>query len=401
MTDPSMSGAPMSGPPMSGPMMPSGEPMPGYDYEMGMGTGEEGGEMCPYCGGGGCENCTKSLGGMLGGFYSRLKPYSEGGRCAPRWYDIAVDGLHWTRDEVSEFVPFTAFTRFGPIILSSDSLDYDRQPGLRFNSMIQLMPGISLEFTYFGMFSWTADASVRSPVGDELFSPYSQFGALIGVGSPFDESDQAQFHSLRSSTEIDNFELGIKKWRTGPNCRVQGSFRAGARYIYLIDDLNFFTLGRNVPVGLGTAPAGRSSTDVRTHNSLIGFQSGLDLWANIVPGVSVGTDLKAGIYGNHAKQNTHVFGSTTGGGTSADLRETSSNNDVAVVGEGNVTMIWKVNPNVTIRAGYTALYLDGVALAPENFNASNPFNNARTPAELDDNGHVFYHGGFGGFEWMW
>lgn len=394
MMDPSMAGQQMPGP-----MMPSGEPMPGYDYEMGMGM--DGGQMCPYCGGGGCGYCGGHGDGFFAGFFSCLKPYAEGGRCAPRWYDISVDGLHWTRDQVSEFVPFSAFTRFGPIILSSDSLDYDRQPGMRFSSMIQLMPGISLDFTYFGMFSWTADASISSPVGDELFSPYSQFGALVGVGQPFDESDQAQFHSLRSSTEIENFELGIKKWRTGPNCRFQGSFRAGARYIYLVDDLNFFTLGRNVPVGLGVAPAGRSSTDVRVHNSLIGFQSGFDLWTTLIPGISLGSDFKAGIYGNHAKQNTRVFGSTTAGGTSADVSETADNNDVAVVGEGNVMMIWKVNPNFTIRGGYTALYLDGVALAPENFNATNPFNNARTVNELDDNGYVFYHGGFAGFEWMW
>jgi hypothetical protein len=168
-----------------------------------------------------------------------------------------------------------------------------------------------------------------------------------------------------------------------------------------VDDLNFFTLGRNVPVGLGIAPAGQSSTDVRTHNSLVGFQSGLDLWANIVPGISVGAEGRAGIYGNHARQNTHVFGSTTAGGTSADLRETTNNADVAVVAEANVMFIYRVNPNATIRAGYSVLYIDGVALAAENFNAQNPFNNTRTVPELDDSGHLFYHGGFAGFEWMW
>jgi hypothetical protein len=337
----------------------------------------------------------------VGGFLSRLKPYAEGGRCAPRWYDIAVDALYWTRDEVSDFVPFTAFTRFGPTIMSSDDLEYDRQPGMRLSSSLQLLPGISLEFVYFGMFSWSADASVFSPVGDELFSPYSDFGALVGVGQPFDESDQAQFHSLRASTTIDNFELSVRKYWTGANCRLQGSIKSGARYVYLVDDLNFFTLGREVPVGLGTAPAGSSSTDVRAHNSLVGFQSGFDLWATIIPGVIVGTDMKAGVYGNHAKQNTRVFGSTTGGGTSADLLESSDNNDVAVIGEANVMFAWRVNPNCTLRAGYSALYVDGVALAPENFNTANPFNNTRTVAELDDNGHVFYHGGFAGFEWMW
>lgn len=379
-----------------GPMMSEEYPSDGYDM-----GGEGGG--CPYCGGGGCEYCGGGFGrhhGVLSGFLHGLLPYGEGGACAPRWYDIAVDGLYWTRDEVSEFVPFTAFTRLGPTIMSSDSLDYDYEPGMRFASRIQIHPGISLDFNYFGLFSWSANTSVSDPT-NELFSPYSQFGALVGVGLPFDESDQAQFHSLRVSSTIDNFELGVRKYWTGPNCRLQGSYQSGVRYIYLVDDLNFFTLGRNVPVGLGTAPAGQSNTDVRAHNSLIGWQATFDVWANIVPGVSVGMEGKGGVYGNQAKYNTSVTGSTTAGGTSADLFETNRNSDVAVVGEANLIFIYRVGPNVTLRAGYSALFIDGVALATENFNPNNPFNTVRTVLPVNTDGNVFYHGGFAGFEWMW
>lgn len=339
--------------------------------------------------------------GMVARGLQRLLPYSEGGACAPRWYDVTVDALYWTRDEVSEYVPFTAFTRFGPIVMSSDNLDYDRQPGLRAAVQLQLLPGVALDLGYTGMFSWAANTSVTSAVGDELFSPYSDFGALVGVGQPFDESDQARFHSLRASSTIDSFEISAKKSWTGPNCRLQGSYRSGVRYIYLVDDLNFYTLGRDVPIGLGVGPAGTSSTDIRTHNSLIGWQAGLDLWANIVPGISLGTDLRAGVYGNHAKYNTHVTGSTTAAGATADLRETATNNDIAVVGEANIMLVYRISPNWTLRGGYSALFLDGVALAPENFNSTNPFNNVRAVQELNDDGHVFYHGGFLGLEWMW
>jgi hypothetical protein len=356
---------------------------------------------CHHCGGMGCGFCSRHGNGLLGGFMCGLLPYTEGGSCAPRWYDIAVDGLYWTRDEVSSFVPFTAFTRFGPIIMSSDSVDYEHRPGLRFNAALQVFAGVNLEFAYFGLFSWAANTSVTSPIGDELFSPYSDFGALVGVGSPFDESDQAQMHSLRVSSTIDNFELNVRKYWTGPNCRLQGSYKSGVRYVYLVDDMNFSTLGRDVVVGLTTAPAGESSNDVRAHNSLIGFQSGFELWANIVPGVSVGTDCKAGVYGNFAKQNTFVTGSTTSGGTSANLRESATNNDVAITGEANVLFIYRCNENMTLRAGYSVFFIDGVALATENFNSENPFNNIRAVPELDDDGHVFYHGGFAGFEWMW
>jgi hypothetical protein len=171
--------------------------------------------------------------------------------------------------------------------------------------------------------------------------------------------------------------------------------------VYLVDDLNFFTLGREVPVGLGTAPAGQSITDLRTHNSLVGWQATFDVWANIIPGLSIGAEGKGGVYGNHAKYNGRVTGSTTAGGTSADLFETNTNSDIAVVGEANLMVIYRVNPNVTFRAGYSALFIDGVALATENFNPNNPFNTVRTVTPVVTDGNVFYHGGFAGFEWMW
>lgn len=389
------------------PMGEGGYPMDGYQMGGGPGYGTDGyapgmdgGGVCPQCGGAGCGLCSQLGDGVLARFIHRLLPYGEGGACAPRWYDISVDALYWTRDEVSDNVPFTALTRGGPIVMSTDNLSYDRQPGLRLNTALQLLPGVALDFTYLGMFSWSANTSVSS-AANELFSPYSNFGALVGVGLPFDESDQAQLHSLSVGSTIDSFELSARKYWTGPNCRLQGSYRSGVRYVYMVDDLNYSTLGRNVVVGLNTVPAGNSSTDIRTHNSLVGWQAGFDLWATIVPGIMFGTDVKAGVYGNHAKYNTHVFGSTTAGGTSADLRETASNNDIAVVGEVNLMGIYKVNPNWTIRGGYSLLYLDGVALAPENFNSTNPFNNARTVQNLNNTGNALYHGGFLGLEWMW
>jgi len=63
--------------------------------------------------------------------------------------------------------------------------------------------------------------------------------------------------------------------------------------------------------------------------------------------------------------------------------------------------LYRTSPNWTLRAGYSLLYIDGIALAAENFNSSNPFGVARTVREVDDNGIALYHGGFIGFEWMW
>ena len=74
----------------------------------------------------------------------------------------------------------------------------------------------------------------------------------------------------------------------------------------------------------------------------------------------------------------------------------------ALLGELNALVIYRANDHWTIRGGYSLLYLDGVALAAENFNSTNPFiQPARTAQALNNTGNALYHGGFLGCEWMW
>jgi hypothetical protein len=170
----------------------------------------------------------------------------------------------------------------------------------------------------------------------------------------------------------------------------------GARYVYLLDDIEFFTLGAN---DINGVPVGQSDSDVRARNSLTGFQAGGDVWANIIPGVFVGSELKGGVYGNYSKQNTSVTATNI---IAAPVAEEATNNDLAFVGEASLTFIYRTSPNWTIRFGYNLVYIDGVSLAADNFNTTNPFGGGgRAVRELDDNSDVVLHGGFGGFEWVW
>ena len=65
---------------------------------------------------------------------------------------------------------------------------------------------------------------------------------------------------------------------------------------------------------------------------------------------------------------------------------------------------YRLNYQWTLRGGYTFLFVDGVALASENFNPSPPLlNNPFAPRvpRTNDNGSVFYHGWNVGLEFMW
>jgi len=388
-----MYGMPGGMAPAPGMMQGPAELMPGgpiYGSEYGADYGKGGG-VCPHCGGGGCEFCSGLGGGLLAGMLSHLLPYGEGGCCAPRWFDVSADIMYLNRDPVSRRVDFTSLGQgSADIVLSTDNLEFQDEAGLRFTGAYQVFAGSNVEFTYFGLFNWATSASVADDNGD-LFSSLTNFGTAPPGGFP--QTDNSVFQSIGYSSTLDNFELNFRKRFTAPNCRVQYSWLVGVRYLYLLEDFDYFTQGED-------AAAGIMDYSIRARNSLTGFQLGGDLWTCIVPGVKAGGEFKAGVYGNYANQNTVIRATEP----DALFVETIDMNDLAFISDANLVVIWRVNANWTIRMGYNFLYLDGVALAPEQYNDSSPPNVIAPLArgvQANDNGHAFYHGANFGFEWMW
>ena len=347
--------------------------------------------FCPHCRGLGCLHCG-GRGGLLGDVLGITGPYDDGGCCAPRWYDFAVDYMYLTRDTVDRGVDLAA-QGFGgpdlgnPIVLSTDQLDFDGASGFRFSSMLQVTAGGSLEFTYFGTFHWHKSASFSSPAGD-IFSVVSDFGQF----AQFAELDNATFQRIDYSSTFDNFEINFRRRWIAPNCRYQGSWLVGVRYFKLDEDFQY------VSVANGTA-----DWDVNTNNSLTGAQLGGDLWLCVVPGLRLGGEFKAGIFGNHASQGTTI----TATSLLLPFTEQVVSNDVAVVTNLDLMMLYRINYNWTFKLGYQFLYVDGVALASENFNPTPPAvfqgvpGNIIRDATINDNGDVFYHGLMAGLEFLW
>ena len=226
------SGAPQPLPMEGAAPMSGGEAAVSGDY---MAPGGE----CEYCYGEGCTHCL-GLASFLSSGLSWLLPFSEGGCCAPRWYDITVDYMYLRRDNVSSRVDFTSDGILGDIVLSTDNLDFDWRSGLRFTGAMQALVGGSLEFTYFGLLNWSSNANVSDPHGD-LYSVISDFGTDPLGG--FDETDRSKYQSIAYSSSIDSFELHFRKRWVGPNCRLQGSWLAGVRYVYLLEDFKYYTVG--------------------------------------------------------------------------------------------------------------------------------------------------------------
>jgi len=366
----------------------------GYDAQLASYLAED---ACSNCGGAGCPDCV-GLSGLLGRYLSGLLPFSDGGCCAQRWYDVTAEFVSLRRDEASRRMDFASAGILGDIVLSSDDLSFDSSAAFQLRAAAQIFAGSALEFTYLGLTNWSASAAVVDPT-DDLFSVFSNFGTDPLQG--FDETDRARLQSLATSSSLDSFELHVRKRWIAPNCRLQGSWLAGVRYLYLLEDFEYLTVGRDLDPGAAFAPAGAMVYDVNAKNSLTGFQLGGDLWTCVVPGISLGGELKAGIYGNYAQQGTHVLATTTDPNFAGELFEQDTAGSGAFVGQGNIMLVYRTSPNWTLRGGYTFLYADGVALAVENFNSTYPFSTVRGEPRVNHNGSVFYHGFTAGLEWMW
>jgi hypothetical protein len=401
-------------------MMGGGPNMMGGPGMMGGGPGMGG---CQFCGGQGCARCGGLFGhggvfghgghgghgslmphGLLGDVLGLVSPYPDGGCAAVRWYDFSFDYMMLTREDAGRSrQAFATLGDNGVRVLRASDLDFGSpESGFRFSAAFQVGAANSLEFTYFGQFSYHDSATARSATGN-LFTPFSGFGVVPNGG--FTEFDNADFVQLDYTSQFDSFEVNWRNRWMSPNCRYQGSWTLGVRHFILDEKLRFATASEINGFNTGTdiVPA-RARVDTDVTNNLAGLQIGSDMWVCVLPGLRVGGELQAGVYGNHMNINTTFGSNLIPESLEIDAQDRLVENDVAFIGQINMLATYRINYQWTIRAGYQFLFLEGVALASENFNPappafSNPFDPRATLTDSD--GNVFYHGWNAGLEFMW
>lgn len=413
---------PMMGPgpgpmgPGMGPGMPPGAmgpgmmgPSPGmYDPDAMGGAGMSGyaggGMDCPpgmdgYGGGG----RRPGHNGLLGDVLGIVLPYPDGGCAAPRWYDFEIGAMVLKRDDAGGTQGFAAQGVGGPIVLSTDELDMGESTSFKFSAMYQFGPGSNIEFTFFGLFGWTGSAQVNDP-NNLLFSPFSNFGTDPLNG--FEETDAAFQSSISYYSTFDNYEINFRQRWQSPNCRYQGSWLAGIRYFQLDERFDYVT---RVDGALAADPDVVVRTNVDVNNALTGIQIGGDLWICLLPGLRVGGEGKFAVLGNHANVDNTI--SVTGVANPVTFADGVVVGDVSFLGDLAAYATYRLNYNWTLKAGYQVLYLEGAALASENFNAAPP--NIFTPTGMvpgpvpvrqpfaREDGNVFYHGFTATAEFMW
>ncbi|NLE40178.1 MAG: BBP7 family outer membrane beta-barrel protein [Pirellulaceae bacterium] len=276
-----------------------------------------------------------------------------------------------------------------------------------------------VEFTYYGLNEWDEGYALyrtdRPTVtngslwpNQEQIANFEQvtFGNLFSRFdndlAGFNRADDLEQHY---TSRFDNFELNLRirprartdrlvmyqngRWRreaqNGPTC----SFLAGLRALSL--DESFSLSGRGTIRtqdflnDTDTTAVTTGDYAVRTYNDLVGLQIGLDmLWRQGF--FEMGVLVKGGAFVNFADMNSSLV--STGGlddpMANQDLYDASGpytnvNNrytqnreasirDVAGVAEFGLTAAYQLRKNIVLRAAYDMMWVNGLAMAPEQIN---------------------------------
>lgn len=316
------------------------------------------------------------------------RSYLVSSRAAGSLY-AQVDVLFWMQGNRSNDQPLVVDANTGATFLSTSDIDSNFTPGVRATIGGRLCGCLPLEFTYLGLFPGSSSATAVSPGGDAfLIFPGNFFGNVF-VG--FDSA------TVTSRSSINGIEANIPPCCVCEPCDngCDGwrpptvEWFAGFRYLNLTDRLNI-AAQRVVDGGVE-----QGSYNVRTTNNLYGVQLGARVRRSPRPWGWEATG-KAGIFGNDARQTQTVTDFPN-----FPIRPTvsRSGSGAAFVGEFNLSGLYRLNDVWSLRAGYSVLWVEGVALATDQLD----FNFATAPSgdQLDRSGGLFFHGANLGLEAGW
>ncbi len=259
---------------------------------------------------------------------------------------------------------------FSPLpVLNVADLGFDFEAGPRVELTYDLDRDHALQVGYFGISTWTSSA-VRDGAPLILFPPG------LTASSRF---------SVDYGSDLYSTEVSLRhRW-----CDYL-DLLGGFRWVELHE--GFEVAGASTPP---TAAIPRYTT--QASNYLYGFQFGTDIRVLDRGGVlRVDGFIKAGAYGNHAQQETFSIHNLGIIRTAGDQRD-----HVTFLGEVGLTGVFRLNNHLAVRGGYQAMWIEGVALAPDQIPSTDVTPLGSGLATLDTSGNLFFHGWHVGLEARW
>jgi hypothetical protein len=394
------------------------------------------------------EVAADNLAGVDNGLWEGCEPGSccavcGGGYCAPPcWY--TEQGVHIiSRSRPRNINLGEVFTTgtdasgntviVPDYVLTTKSINYDAAAGYyatvgRYLGRDSQDRDDFLEFTYWGMNTWVDSSLVHGTrvTDSSYFGRPITFGALM---SPFLSNayvvtgtvvngmgvggfNQADIQTYTVNSEMHNFELNLRLSPRGrpdqlvlhPNGRWRRECQPGTYISYLVG-LRYMTLGDGALWhGQGTIDDDgdvhfiTADYNIKTENDLLGLQIGSELTFRRCKW-SWGVRAKLGPYINFARDVQEIKNNALGDPFNSvflDTRLTAKKQIISLIGEVGFEASYRFKPNLIGRAAYDFMWINGLALAPEQYQ----FTYTPMPT-INTNGSLFSHGLTLALEWLW
>ena len=305
----------------------------------------------------------------------------------------------------------------GPDLLTSKSISFNVEPGLRITAKRFLGSDLShrdylLELSYFGLLDWSETASaVGSRVdvggGTEVGSLLSSFDPTIGG------FNRADLHRIEYTSHLDNLEMNLRirnnpvhdrlvyrprrGWMSEPGDAVHLSMLGGMRFLSVEDNFDFFSMSTITQNGVPTGPIS-GDYRIETRNRLLGLQIGLAVGSQ-TPRFSWSVTGRMGPYINFLRQRQNITFNDANDPfavTTADRSRQENDERVAMVGQVSMVGRFRLLDHFNLRAGYDFMWVQGLALAPEQLDFTDSF-----AQQTNRNGILLYQGLSLGVEYTW
>lgn len=281
------------------------------------------------------------------------------------WYaaaDFVPMTFDWSHD-----LELVRFGEEGDTALSTSDLDVEFDSGMRITLGRTFGGCYQVEGIYQGIYSWDDAAAAASPAGIQDFTNFlDDFATETGT-----EASASVFAKMQSG------EVNFRAWLDLPPGPFDVQLLVGLRYMNINEDLRF---------NIDAPPA---SAFLQTNNDLIGVQLGIDLKWLVHPRAYIHLDAKGAMCHNN------VSLTTTFNGTDDD----AAGDRTAFVGDLLLTANWQMTPSWSIRAGYQAIFVHGIAISADNLASNADLFVAGDPIDLNDRGEMVYHGPVLGVMW--
>jgi hypothetical protein len=251
-----------------------------------------------------------------------------------------------------------------PTLLDASNMNFGWAFGFDAGGIYSINDHWSAELRYFQVDPWTSSFnSGPVPAVSILFQGFGN-GFAGGAGT----FGAAPYSSLLRSAES-NVRYASNSWWT---------VLAGFRYVNLDESLN-------VQEGFVGAPPAATFNSY-TSNHLFGGQIGFEGLLYNSRRLSLDTYVKAGVYGTYAYTSP-----STPNFVGFGVFTPASQGQVSFLGDGGMRAALRLTSWASLEGSYQLMWLTGVALASDQFNAG-PSGGPFAPPTINSKGFVFYQG---------